>query len=242
MISNKDHGTDGAHRRPTANAEIGPSPLLAASYRSLYACNRCVSHTRAHAYSRDVEECHTLVCRIYTRTRRRSSRCRALHHHAVKRGREKERERESKEIKRKGGRERERMRDTIAREKARRTGNTGRCTWKLCGAVKPRRLLFTICREHTKFIRRDHTTSIDMREADRFSECALFRARTTTLHQTIFRRRVVLIVRGIIAVARRREAAIGLNLTITRRVENFVTIDGKINHPTAAANIQDCTW
>jgi len=32
-------------------------------------------------------------------------------------------------------------------------------------------------------------------------------------------------------------AAIGLDLTITRCVENFVTIDMKINHPTAAMNI-----
>lgn len=134
-----------------------------------------------------------------------------------------------------GERERKDERHESPRE-SETDGNTGRCTWKLCGAVKPRRLLFTICREHTKFIRRDHTTSIDMREADRFSERALFRARTTrTSHRTIFRRRVVLIVRGTIAVrGGGTVAAIGLDLTITRCVENFVTIDMKINHPTAA--------
>lgn len=36
-----------------------------------------------------------------------------------------------------------------------------RCyTWKLCGQVKLRRLLFTIRREHTKFSRREHTKFI----------------------------------------------------------------------------------
>ena len=73
------------------------------------------------------------------------------------------REKETETMRRRGWerdreRERERERD---REMERERGNTGRCTWKLCGAVKPRRLLFTICRDHTKFIRRDHTTPID---------------------------------------------------------------------------------
>ena len=133
-----------------------------------HTCTRVTAACRTHAYSRDAEVPHPRVRRIYTRTRRRSSR-RALHHHAVERGeceRKRERERSIVQHKRErdGNREwdaevgRERERE---RKRDRERGNTGRCTWKLCGAVKPRRLLFTICRDHTKFIRRDHTTPID---------------------------------------------------------------------------------
>jgi len=102
-------------------------------------------------------KCHTLVYAGFTHARdaaAAAARCTIM------------RSREEKEGERKRSIVRERKRrkqwDVETWEKrAREIANTGRCTWKLCGAVKPRHLLFTICRDHTKFIRRDHTTPID---------------------------------------------------------------------------------
>jgi len=128
-------------------------------YRSVrYTCTRVTTACRTHAYSRGTKVPHPRVRRIYTRTQQPPCAVPSC-------GREREREREREEGERQ--RERKRQKQTEAwekegeRERERDRENAGRCTWKLCGAVKPRRLLFTICRDHTKFIRRDHTTPID---------------------------------------------------------------------------------
>jgi len=110
MISNKDYGTGGAHSRPTANAEIGPSLR---SLRHSVHCTRVTTacRTRARMHIHATSKSATPSYAGFTHARDAAAaaavRCTIM--------------RSSEERQRERGRERERMRDTRAREKARQT-------------------------------------------------------------------------------------------------------------------------